>query len=77
VVARLGVFPSWGWAVATRVVTVNDVLDGYVGLDLALWGFRSLIPAGGDALYLTDHGNYPGEGRGKVSGSRDRVLRRL
>ena len=27
-------FPTWGWVVATRVVTVNDVLGKHVGLDL-------------------------------------------
>lgn len=38
---------------------------------------RPLIPAASDVPCLTGHGTHPDESRGRVPGSRDRILRRL
>lgn len=60
------VFPTWGWAVATRVVTVNDVLDGHVGLDLECFDriylngwVPSLQVPGQVVSFLTRHLGFP------------------
>ena len=65
-VAGLGVFRPGGGGVATRVVTVNDVLDGHVGLDLECFDriylngwVPSLQVPGQVVSFLTRHLGFP------------------
>jgi hypothetical protein len=62
----VGVFATWGWVMATRVVTVNDVLDGHVGLDLECFdriylnGWVPNLQVPGQVVsFLTRHLGFP------------------
>jgi hypothetical protein len=62
----VGVCPTWGWAMATRAVTVNDVLDGHVGLDLECFdriylnGWVPNLQVPGQVVsFLTRHLGFP------------------
>jgi hypothetical protein len=57
---------AWGWAMATRVVTVSDILDGHVGLDLECFdriylnGWVPNLQVPGQVVsFLTRHLGFP------------------
>jgi hypothetical protein len=59
-------FPTWGWAVATRVLGVNDILEGHVGLDLECFdriylnGWVPNLQVPGQVVsFLTGHLGFP------------------